>query len=129
MRYLRGSFTCGLLYGKSKSDVSEIVGYVDFDFAGDLDKRKSISGYMFMLNMCIVSWKATLQPIVALSSIEAEFIVATEAVKEAMWLKGILNELWLDHKTIQVFCDNQCALQLIKNPVFHKRTTHLDVKL
>ena len=84
MRYLRGSSTCGLLYGNSRSGVSEIVGYVDSDFAGDLDKRKSILGYMFMLNMCIVSWKATLQPIVALSSTEAEFIAATEAVKEAM---------------------------------------------
>ena len=127
MRYLRGSSACGLLYGKSRSGVSEIVGYVDSDFAGDLDKRKSISGYMFILNMCIVSWKATLQPIVALSSIEDEFVAATEAENEAMWLKGILNELWMDHKTVEVFCANQSALQLIKNPVFHERTKHIDV--
>ena len=70
-----------------------------------------------------------MQPIVALSSTEAEFVAATEAVKEDTWLKGILNELWLDHKTVQVFCDNQSALQLIKNPVFHERTKHIDVKL
>ena len=52
---------------------------------------------------------------VALSSTEAEFIAVTEVVKEAMWLKGLLNELWLDQKTVQVFCDNQSAIHLIKN--------------
>ncbi len=51
-----------------------------------------------MLNMCLISWKASLQPVVALSSTEAKFITATEAVKEAMWLKVLLNELWLDKK-------------------------------
>ena len=82
-----------------------------------------------MLNMCIIRWKASLEPVVALSSTEAEFVATTEVVKEATWLKGILNELWLNQKTIQVFCDNQSALQLIKNPVYHEWTKHIDVKL
>ncbi|KAH9736371.1 hypothetical protein KPL71_018077 [Citrus sinensis] len=106
MRYLKGSSTCGLLYGKTKSDKIEVMGFVDSDFAGDLDRRKSTSGYMFVLNSCLVSWKSSLQSVVALSSTEAEFIATTEAVKEAMWLRGLLNELWLNQKTVQVFCDN-----------------------
>lgn len=62
---------------------------MDFDFAGDLDRRKSISRYLFIFDSYFVSWKATLQPIVALSSIEEELVTATEAVKESICLKGI----------------------------------------
>lgn len=62
---------------------------MDFDFAGDLDRRKSISGYLFIFDSYFVSWKATLQHIVALSSIEEELVTATEAVKESICLKGI----------------------------------------
>ena len=95
MRYLKDSSTCGLLYGKTKSDISEVMGFVDSDFAGDLNKKKSTLGYMFVLNSCLISWKSSLQSVVALSSIEGEFIATTEAIKEAIWLRGLLNELWL----------------------------------
>lgn len=63
---------------------------MDSDFAGDLNRRKLISSYLFMLDSCLISWKATLQSIMGLSSIEAEF-VTTKAVKESMWLKVLLN--------------------------------------
>ncbi|KAH9668944.1 hypothetical protein KPL70_021590 [Citrus sinensis] len=129
MRYLKGSSTCGLLYGKTKSDKIEVMGFVDSDFAGDLDRRKSTSGYMFVLNSYLISWKSSLQTVVALSSTEAEFIATTEAVKEAMWLRGLLNELWLNQKTVQIFCDNQSAIHLVKNQMYHERTKHIDVKL
>ncbi|KAH9762165.1 hypothetical protein KPL70_000710 [Citrus sinensis] len=129
LRYLKGTLDHGLMYGKSKHEVCDIRGYVDSDFAGDLDRRKSISGYLFILDSCLISWKATLQHIVALSSTEAEFVAATEAVKESMWLRGLLNELWLKQKTVKIFCDNQSAIQLIKNQVYHERTKHIDVKL
>ncbi|KAH9681573.1 Integrase catalytic domain-containing protein [Citrus sinensis] len=95
MRYLRGTPYHGLMYGRSKQNDNSIVGYVDSDFAGDLDGRKSISGYLFMVNGRLISWKATLQSVVILSYTEAEFVTATEAVKEGKWLSGILNELWL----------------------------------
>ena len=129
MRYLKGTLDHGLMYGKSKHEVCEVRGYIDFDFAGDSDRRKSISGYLLMLDSCLISWKATLQHIVALSSTEAEFVAATEAVKESMWLRGLLNEPWLKQKTVKIFCDNQSAIQLIKNQVYHERTKHIDVKL
>ena len=82
-----------------------------------------------MLDNYLISWKATLQHIVALSSTEAEFVAATKAVKESMWLKGLLNELWLKQRIVEIFCDNQSAIQLIKNQVYHERTKHIDVKL
>ncbi|KAH9681558.1 CCHC-type domain-containing protein [Citrus sinensis] len=115
--------------GKIKSDKIEVMGFVDSDFTGKLDRRKSTSGYMFVLNSCLISWKSSLQSVVALSSIEAEFIATTEAVKEAMWLRGLLNELWLNQKIVQVFCDNQSAIHLVKNQMYHERTKHIDVKL
>ena len=64
-----------------------------------------------------------------MSLIEDEFVVPIEAVKKALWLKRILNELWLNKKTVQVFYDNQNIIQLIKNPVYHERTKHIDVQL
>lgn len=68
--------------------------------------KSLISGYMFMLDNYLISWKATLQHIVALLSTEAEFVAIAEAVKESMWLRGLLNEFWLKQKIIQIFCDN-----------------------
>nr|CAD1837582.1 unnamed protein product [Ananas comosus var. bracteatus] len=81
LRYLRGTTNTCLEFGRCKDGV---VGYVDSDFAGDLDRRRSLSGYVFSIGGCAVSWKAPLQPIVALSTTEAEYIAMTEGVKEGM---------------------------------------------
>ncbi|GKC04019.1 hypothetical protein Tco_0995629 [Tanacetum coccineum] len=68
-------------------------GFVDSDYAKDPDKGRSITGYIFLVRGCVVSWKATLQHVVALSTTEAEYMALTEAVKEAIWLRGLLEEL------------------------------------
>ena len=81
MRYLCGSSSVYLQFGRTKDGVA---GYVDFDYAGDLDKRRSLTGYVFTIRGCAVSWKATLQSIIALSTTEAEYMVVTEACKEAL---------------------------------------------
>ena len=82
------------------------MGYVDADYAGDLDKRRSLTRYVFTLFGCTVSWKAQLQSVVALSTTEAEYIAATEGVKEAMWLKRLVGELGCMHDKVKVFCNN-----------------------
>ena len=89
LRYLKGTSTACLEFGRTSDD---LAGYVDSDHTGDLDKRISLAGYVFTVGSCAVSWKAKLQPTVALSTIEEEFMVVTKAVKEAIWLRGILNE-------------------------------------
>ena len=124
-RYLKGTVNTCLEFGRN-SDI--LSGYVDSDFAGDLDRRRSLTGYIFSIGGCAVSWKATLQPTVALSTTEAEFMAATEAVKEAMWMRGLLGELSLGHKEITVYCDSQSAIHLTKDQMFHDRTKHIDVK-
>jgi len=105
-----------------------VVGYVDSNYAGDLDRRRSLSGYIFTLCNSVISWKATLQSIVALSTTEAEYILVTEGVKEAIWLRGLVNELGLTQKVLTVFCDSPSAIHLTKNNRYHDKTKHINIK-
>lgn len=93
-----------------------------------MDKRRSLTGYVFTLSGSVISWKATLQSVVALSTTEAEYMAITEAVKEAIWLQGLVSDLGLDQKKTLVFCDSQSAIHLTKNQMFHERTKHIDVR-
>ncbi|KAG8493216.1 hypothetical protein CXB51_010581 [Gossypium anomalum] len=77
-------------FGRTRDGV---ILYVDADFAGDLDRRRSLTSYVFTIGGCAISWKATLQTTVALSSTEAEYMVITKACKEAISLKGLFSEL------------------------------------
>ncbi|KAG8486248.1 hypothetical protein CXB51_019547 [Gossypium anomalum] len=112
-------------FGRTKDGV---IGYVDADFAGDLDRRRSLTGYVFTIGGFAISWKATLQTTVALSATEAEYMVITEACKEAIWLKGLFSELNEDLQISTVFCDSQSAIFLTKDQMFHERTKHIDVR-
>ncbi|KAH9657437.1 hypothetical protein KPL70_023077 [Citrus sinensis] len=128
LRYLNGTGTYGLMYGGQRQDDSQIVGYVDSDYAGDLDRRRSLTGYLFTFNNCTVNWKAQLQSVVACST-EAKYTATTEVVKEAIWLKGILKELGVDQRSIMINCDSQSAICLSKNQTHYERTKHIDIKL
>ncbi|XP_028079579.1 enolase 2-like [Camellia sinensis] len=75
------------------------------DYAGDLDKRRSTTGYLFTLAKGPVSWRSTLQSTVALSTTEAECMAVTEAFKEAIWLHGLIEDLGIVQKHVEVFCD------------------------
>ncbi|KAH9689341.1 Integrase catalytic domain-containing protein [Citrus sinensis] len=90
LRYIRGTSYVALCYGGSEFTVR---GYVDSDFAGDLDKRKSTTGYVFTLAGAAISWVSKLQTVVALSTTEAEYMAATQACKEAIWIQRFLEEL------------------------------------
>ena len=125
LRYLCGSTDVCLQFGKSRDGV---VGYVDSDYAGDLDKRRSLSGYIFCVGGCAISWKAMLQATVALSTTEAEYMAITEACKEAIWMKGLFGELSEDLQISTIFCDSQSAIFLTKDQMFHERTKHIDVR-
>ena len=88
---------------------------MDSDFAADLDKRRSLTGYVFTIGGCAVSWRATLQPVVALSTTEAEYMAIAEACKESVWLKGLFAELCGDDSCINLFCDSQNGICLTKD--------------
>lgn len=117
----------GILY-KSDSEF-DFVGYSDADYAGDTDTRKSTSGYVFHIGSGVISWASIRQQSVSTSSTESEYVAACQAVKELVWLKSLVAELSMktDFK-IKLYVDNISAIRLIKNPVFHKRTKHIDAQ-
>ncbi|KAH9717588.1 hypothetical protein KPL71_021887 [Citrus sinensis] len=125
LRYIRGTLNVALCYRGSEFTVR---GYVDSDFAGDLDKRKSTIGYVFTLAGGAVNWLSKLQTVVALSITEAEYTAATQACKEAIWIQRLLKELRHKQQKILVFCDSQSALHIARNLAFHSRTKHIGVQ-
>ncbi|GKB31108.1 retrovirus-related pol polyprotein from transposon TNT 1-94 [Tanacetum coccineum] len=124
----QGTADVGLVYGRDQGKHVDVDGFVDADYAKDPDKGRSITGYVFMVHGCVVSWKATLQHVVALSTTEAEYMALTEAVKESIWLKGLLIELGVNLRSVVVNCDNQSAIHLSRNAMFHERTKHINVR-
>ena len=90
LRYLQGTKDFGLFYEIGKR--MDLLGYSDSDYAGDLDDRKSTSGYVFMMGTAAISWLSRKQPIVTLSTTEAEFVAASACVCQAIWLRNILEE-------------------------------------
>ncbi|XP_069146145.1 uncharacterized mitochondrial protein AtMg00810-like [Solanum lycopersicum] len=126
-RYLQGTKDFGLFY--KKGEKSDLIGFVDSDYADDQDDRKSTSGYVFVLGTGAISWSSRKQKIVTLSTTEAEFVAATACACQAIWLRKILEELRFKQKGATIiFCDNNSAIKLSKNPVLHGRSNHIDVK-
>jgi hypothetical protein len=79
---------------------------VDSDYAADLDKRRSLTGYVFTVGDYAMSWRATLQSVVAQSTTEAKYMAIAEACKESVWLKGLYAEICGDDSCVNLFCDS-----------------------
>eukprot|EP00253_Pinus_taeda_P034842 PITA_34842 len=114
----------------TRPDISHAVGVFSRFMAnpGDLDKRRSTTGYVFTLAGRAISWMSKLQETVALSTIEAEYIATSDASKEAIWLKGLLDEIGRIPEKVDVLCDSQSAIHLATNLAYHNRTKHIDVR-
>ncbi|KXJ11144.1 Copia protein [Exaiptasia diaphana] len=127
LRYLNGTQDLGLLF--CKDGVKECVGYSDSDWAGDLDDRKSTTGYIFHMGGAAVSWRSKKQGCVALSTAEAEYMALASTAQEAVWLRQLLSDLKIKPTSATlIFEDNQAAICLAKNPQFHGRAKHIDIK-
>ena len=107
----------------------KFVGYIDSDNGGSIDDRKITSRYTFHFGTGIVSWDSKKQPIVTLSSAEPEYVAATSVSCQVVWMRRVLKDLSQNHQepTI-IFFDNNSAITLSKNHVFHKRTKHIDIR-
>lgn len=128
LRYLKATPDTYIRY---KCDPS-IIGYTDASWNNSVD-GKSVSGYLFLLGGAPVSWTSNKQPIIALSTCEAEFVGLCEAVKEAKWIRNFLTELHLNEKFLPndflIFSDNQAAISIINNNLnYSKRSKHIDLK-
>jgi hypothetical protein len=105
------------------------IGYSDSDHDGDIDMGKSTSGMLFFLGKCPISWQSIKQQVVALSSCEAEYIAATTAATQALWLARLLGDLLgRDAEAVELRVDSKSALALAKNYVFHERSKHIWVR-
>ena len=128
LRYVKGTVSFGIFYKKGGSE--ELIGYTDSDYAGDQDDRKSTSGYVFLMSSGAISWSSKKQPVVTLSTIEAEFIAATSSACQFMWLRRILKSLnQVQSSPTVMYCDNISAIKLSKNPVMHGHSKHIDIKV
>ncbi|XP_049392916.1 secreted RxLR effector protein 161-like [Solanum stenotomum] len=126
LKYLQGMNDLGILY--KKGGKSYLIGFTDSDFPGDKDDRKITSGYVFMLGSGAISWCSKKQPIVTLSTTKAQFVAVTMCASQGIWLKNILAELCLlPQKPTLIYCDNDSAIKLSKNPDLHGRSKHIDV--
>ena len=126
LRYLKGTKDYGITYSKESTPLK---GYVDADWGNSIIDRKSFTGYAFILSGGPITWNSKKQRTVALSSTEAEYMALNEAVKESIHLKRLLIEINCQELAeTTIFCDNHGALKLAENPVFHKRSKHIDIR-
>lgn len=131
LRYLKGTSELKLTY-RSDSDGIRLVGYSDADYGGHIDSRRSTSGYCFSVQKSsgVISWRSKLQTTVALSTAESELSAATAGAQEAAHLCGILGDLgWPQTPPMTLFCDNQAAIAMSRNPIQHGKTKHFAIKL
>jgi hypothetical protein len=127
LRYLCGTVDYGLDY--HRGDGVRLVGYTDSDWAGCVSDRKSTSGCCFGLGSAVVSWFSRKQKSVALSSAEAEYMAASQASCEALWLRKMLIGLFgVQLRPTVIYCDNQSCIKLSENPVFHDRSKHIEIR-
>ena len=127
LRYLKGTQTASLVLGGIPSGEDELIGY--FDAAhGDCANLCSTCGYFFLWNGSPLSWCSKVQRTVALSTTEAELMTGTEATKEVIWIKALLDQVCNRGVKCVLHGDNQGSLALAQNPVFHQRTKHIDIR-
>jgi len=129
LRYVAGTLDYGCRYTRKKMKEAVLSGYSDSDLAGDLDTRKSSTGVIFFLGDNVITWQSQKQKVVALSSCEAEYIAGTTAACQGVWLARLLGEVkGKQEGASTIYIDNQWAIALSKNPVFHDRSKHIDVR-
>ena len=125
LRYLRGSSDTCICFTSASL---KLLGYVDADFPGDIDSKKSTTEFVFTLGGTAISWASNLQKIVTFSTTEAEYVAATEVEKEMIWLHGFLDELGKKQKMDILHNDSQSANFLSKNSAFHSKSKHIQTK-
>jgi hypothetical protein len=131
LRYLKGTSNLGVVFERTKDSpqMPIVTGYSDSDWGGDVDGRKSTTGYVFQISNGPVSWKVKRQTTVALSSAEAEYMAAGAATQEAIWLRAILKELgFAQGDATLIYEDNQGCISMTLNSGYHARVKHIDIR-
>ena len=131
LAYLRGTYNEGITYCDPGEDRrNKLTGWVDSNFAADPDTRKSMTGYLFSLNGGAVSWRSSRQGGVTLSSAEAEFVAASQAGQEAIYLRALLRGFnFRQVGATEIWEDNASCIMMSENPANRERTRHVDTRV
>ncbi|XP_017187340.1 uncharacterized mitochondrial protein AtMg00810-like [Malus domestica] len=126
LRYVKSTIDYGLLYKKCED--GKLVGYCDANFARDHDTRRSTTGYGFKIGSGVVSWCSKRQPTMSLLTTEVEYRATAMTTQENAWLVQLMSDLHQPvNYAVPLYCDNQSAIHLAENLVFHARTKHVEV--
>ncbi|WJX32266.1 hypothetical protein P8452_20610 [Trifolium repens] len=124
-----GTLKHGVLFPYEGKTESELLSYSDSDWCGDMVDRRSTSGYLFKFLRGPISWCSKKQPVVALSTCEAEYIAGALTACQAVWILNLLQDLKVKvNKPLMLMIDNKSAINLAKNPVLHGRSKHIETK-
>lgn len=128
LQYIQGTVQFGIQY--SSGGTPRLVGFTDSDWASDLDDRKSIAGYVFSLSSGPITWSFKNQSVISLSSAKTKYQVVIRASQEVMWLRQILSKFGFEQQLpTTLWCDNQSAIQLAKEPVQHQCSKHIELQM
>nr|XP_043618908.1 secreted RxLR effector protein 161-like [Erigeron canadensis] len=127
LRYLKGTVDLGLKYDAGGD--CNVIGFCDSSHGDDKEGRKGTTGLIFYYSGSVITWLSQKQRTVAFSSCEADFIAASSAACQALWLRSLVSEIrGLMPRRVKLFVDNEAAIALMKNPVFHGRSKHIDTR-
>ena len=128
-RYLKGTMDLKLTYAPDPSCSELFTTFSDADHAGNPDNGRSTGGYVVKMGTGAISWSSRLQGIVALSTTEAEYVAATSAGQEILWLRSLFQEIGYPISSPStLMLDSASALAVAKNPEHHGRMKHLDLR-
>jgi hypothetical protein len=130
LRYVKGTMDHGIVFPSSdKGREFDLVGYTDSNWCGDKDDRKSTADYIFQIGGASISWSSRKEPVVALSTCEAEYIDASLCACQGVWLCNLLNEIGnIKCESVILKVDNLSAINLAKNPIAHGRSKHIEMR-
>jgi hypothetical protein len=128
MRYLQGTRSIGIIYGRVDGPYPIFKMFTDLDWAQG-ESRKSVCGYIAEMGGGAIAWSSKQQGVVALSSCEAEYIAVTHAAKEVLWLRSLSQELGFEQgAATSIYCDNQGTVACTHDPQHHSRMKHIDIR-
>ena len=126
MRYLKGTLDMKL---HIRGNHIKVKGYSDADWAGDVENRRSTTGYVFFVGEGAVSWNSKRQQTVAQSTLEAEYMAMNRCTRETIWLRQLMKDLGcVQEEATTIMCDNQGSMALAKNAGSHDRSKNIDVQ-
>ncbi|KAK6142848.1 hypothetical protein DH2020_023196 [Rehmannia glutinosa] len=126
IRYIGGTTNLEIRYTKDTN--TNLVGFSDSDWAGDVDDRKSTTGGCFYLGNNLVSWYSRKQNCVSLSTVESEYVAVGSCCSQLPWMNQMIEDYGLHSDILTIYCDNSSTIYISKNPVQHSRTKHIDIR-